>query len=112
MNNKTFEGTNATSDIIIVRKRVNGKPFDGAIDVLNTSVVRTATYKTGTEWSNKKHDYVDVTKDVAIEHNTYFQQHPENMAGKMQFGFENNDTFRPESVGLHPAKGNEPGRNA
>lgn len=37
MNNKTFEGTNATSDIIIVRKRVNGKPFDGAIDVLNTS---------------------------------------------------------------------------
>lgn len=68
--------------------------------------VRTATYKTGTEWpSNKKHDYVDVTKDVAIEHNTYFQQHPENMAGKMQFGFENNDTFRPESVGLHPAKG-------
>lgn len=105
MNNKTFEGTNATSDIIIIRKRVNGKQFPGAIDVLNTSVVRTAAYNIGKEWSNKKGDYVDVNKDVAIEHNTYFQQHPENMAGKMQFGFENNDTFRPESVGLYPAKG-------
>lgn len=105
MNNKTFEGTNATSDIIIIRKRVNGKQFPGAIDVLNTSVVRTAAYNIGKEWSNKKGDYVDVNKNVAIEHNTYFQQHPENMAGNMQFGFENNDTFRPESVGLYPAKG-------
>lgn len=105
MNNNTFEGTNATSDIIIVRKRVNGKPFAGAIDVFNTSVERVAPYKIGVEWSRKKGDYVDVTKDLAMEYNTYFIQHPENMAGKMQFGFEKNDTFRPESVGLYPEKG-------
>lgn len=44
MNNQTFGGTAATSDIIVVRKRVNGRKSANAIDVSTVTPARTATF--------------------------------------------------------------------
>ena len=69
MNNETFGGTSATSDIIIVRKRVNGKKSANAIDVSHSVGVRAGEFiKPG----EKK-----VTK-VSMDYNEYFVEHPEN----------------------------------
>lgn len=108
LNNATFGGTNATSDIIIVRKRIGNKRSPDAIDVLNTTVVRSGEYETGEpRWDKKQGQFVREIKPVVMEYNNYFQQHPENMAGEMAFAYEKGDTFRPGSVGLYPAKGKE-----
>lgn len=94
MHNQTFGGTAATSDIIVVRKRVNGHKSANAIDVSTVSVVRTATYE------NEK----GKTKDLPLLINRYYIEHPEYMGGEMFFGFEQGDTFRPTSMGLFPMR--------
>lgn len=94
MNNQTFGGTAATSDIIVVRKRVNGHKSTNAIDVSNVFVLRTVAYE------NDK----GKTKDLPLLINRYFIEHPENMGGEMFFGFEQGDTFRPTSMGLFPMR--------
>ncbi|MCH5225074.1 MAG: methyltransferase domain-containing protein [Muribaculaceae bacterium] len=99
LNNKTFGGTNVTSDIIVVRKRINGKPSGAAIDVSETIPVRTAHYSPTR--------YGETAKDVSMAYNRYFVDHPEHMAGEMQFNFENGETFRATSTGLFP-KGDKP----
>ncbi|MCH5234455.1 MAG: hypothetical protein J1E16_04115 [Muribaculaceae bacterium] len=99
LNNKTFGGTNVTSDIIVVRKRKNGRPSSAAIDVSETMPVRTAHYSPGR--------YGESAKDVSMSYNRYFVDHPEHMAGEMQFNFENGETFRATSTGLFP-KENKP----
>ena len=101
LNNKTFGGTSVTSDIIIIRKRVNGQQSDQAINAGDVSAERTAEYETG-ETKRKNGAVVPVVKTLSMTYNKYFMDHPENMAGKMDFGFEHGDTYRPESVGLFP----------
>lgn len=94
MNNQTFGGTAATSDIIVVRKRVNGRRSANAIDVSTVTPARTATFM----------DARGKTKDLPLYVNRYFIEHPEHMGGEMFFGFEHGDTYRPTSIGLFPTR--------
>lgn len=94
MNNQTFGGTPATSDIIVVRKRVNGRKSANAIDVSTVTPARTATFT----------DARGKTKDLPLYVNRYFIEHPEHMGGEMFFGFEQGDTYRPTSIGLFPTR--------
>ncbi|WP_276683157.1 helicase-related protein [Duncaniella muris] len=105
MHNETFGGTNATSDIIVVRKRVNGVKSPNAIDCSLTTGVRTAGYDTGEKKKVKNVGEVPIIKTLSMSYNRYYVEHPEYMAGEMHFGFEKGDTsFRPESKGLYPIK--------
>lgn len=106
MNNRTFGGTPVTSDIIVIRKRVNGQKSPYAIDVSTVSGERTAEYDTG-DTRKVKGQEVPVVKQLAMDYNRYFIEHPENMAGDMRFAFEEGDTYRPTSKGLYPAKGKD-----
>lgn len=101
MNNKTFGGTTVTSDIIVVRKRVNGQKSAQAIDVSNISGERTAEYE---EPGTRK------AKQLSMDYNKYFIEHPDHMAGEMRFAFEEGDTFRPTSKGLYPVSGKDQGK--
>ena len=103
LNNETFGGTGATSDIIVIRKRVNGQKSPYAIDVLTTTGERTAEYDTG-ETKRVKGEDVPVVKELSMDYNKYLVEHPENMGGEMFFGFEKGDTFRPTSKALYPVK--------
>lgn len=98
MNNKTFGGTTVTSDIIVVRKRVNGQKSAQAIDVSNISGERTAEYE---EPGARK------AKQLSMDYNKYFIEHPDHMAGEMRFAFEEGDMFRPTSKGLYPVSGKD-----
>lgn len=98
MNNKTFGGTTVTSDIIVIRKRVNGQKSAQAIDVSSISGERTAEYE---EPSARK------AKQLSMDYNKYFIEHPDHMAGEMRFAFEAGDTFRPTSKGLYPVSGKD-----
>ena len=101
MHNKTFGGTGVTSDIIVIRKRVNGKKSANAIDVSTVTGERMAEYDTG-ETRKVKGQIVPVVKQLSMDYNQYFVEHPEKMAGVMHFAFEKGDTFRPTSKGLYP----------
>lgn len=108
LHNETFGGTGATSDIIVVRKRVNGKKSAHAIDVSEVSGVRTAEYDTGETKKVKVDGHkqeVPVVDVVTMDYNRYFVEHPEHMAGEMHFGFEKGDTYRAKSKALYPVKG-------
>lgn len=94
MNNQTFGGTAATSDIIVVRKRVNGRKSANAIDVGTVTVARTAPFT----------DDKGKTKDLPLIINRYFIEHPECMGGEMFFNFEQGSTYRATSVGLFPTR--------
>lgn len=98
MNNKTFGGTTVTSDIIVIRKRVNAQKSAQAIDVSNISGERTADYE---EPGARK------AKQLSMDYNKYFIEHPDHMAGEMRFAFEEGDTFRPTSKGLYPVSGKD-----
>ena len=99
MNNKTFGGTTVTSDIIVIRKRVNGQKSPQAIDVGTIGGERTAEYEADGK-----------TKLLPMDYNKYFIEHPDHMAGVMRFGFEEGDTYRPASKGLYPEKGKDQNR--
>ena len=103
MNNKTFGGTGVTSDIIVIRKRVNGLKSVNAIDVSQSDVERVEEYNTG-ETKKVKGKEERVIKNLPLDYNKYFMEHPENMAGVMRFGFEEKDTYHPTSKGLFPSK--------
>lgn len=95
LNNETFGGTKVTSDIIVVRKRVGGKPSEYSIDVSKASPIRVGTYK------DKFGDDHQTTMVV----NDYFKEHPEMMAGEMAYAYEKGETFRPGSYALYPSEG-------
>ena len=101
LNNKTFGGTGVTSDIIVIRKRVGGKVSPNAIDVSTVTGERSVDYNTGEE-KKVKGTYVPVIKHLSMDYNKYFIEHPEMMAGKMEFAFEHGDTYRATSKGLYP----------
>ena len=98
LNNKTFGGTTATSDIIVVRKRVNGNKSAGAINLLDTESVRTVSVPINDNGREK-------IKPVVLQYNKYFVDHPENMGGEMALNYERGETFRPEGSGLFPTTG-------
>ena len=96
MNNETFGGTGATSDIIVVRKRVNDKKSANAIDVSKAVGVRAGEFnKPGEKKATK----------VSMDYNGYFVEHPENMGGEMKFGYEEDNMYRPGSKSCYPVKG-------
>lgn len=101
MNNKTFGGTTVTSDIIVIRKRVNGQKSANAIDVSTISGERTAEYQ---EPGARR------AKPLSMDYNKYFIEYPDHMAGEMRFAFEEGDTFRPTSKGLYPVSGKDQGK--
>lgn len=103
MHNKTFGGTSVTSDIIVIRKRVNGQKSVNAIDVSTVSGERTTNFDTG-ETRKVKGVETSVTKQLSMDYNRYFIEHPERMAGEMHFAFEKGDTYRPTSKGLYPSQ--------
>ena len=82
MHNKTFGGTGVTSDIVVIRKRVNGQKSVHAIDVSDVSGERMAEYDTG-ETRKVKGKEIPVIKQLSMDYNRYFIEHPENMAGEM-----------------------------
>lgn len=93
LNNETFGGTKVTSDIIIIRKRVNGKIDPHAIDVSGTSIYKMSagTYDSDTH--------------TPITINTYFVNHPEFMGGEPSIGFDQGDTsYRPMAIGVYPTQ--------
>ena len=102
MHNKTFGGTGATSDIIVVRKRVNGKPSPNAIDVADVTGVRVVDYDTG-DTRKVKGQEIPIIKPYSMTYNKYFAEHPENMAGEMLFNFERGETRFPTSRALFPS---------
>lgn len=94
LNRETFGGTSATSDIIVVRKRVNGQQSPNAINVLDTAIGRIVPQ----EQDNGK------TEDRKLIYNRYFVEHPENMGGEMGFGFEHGDTrWGGTTAGCYPS---------
>ena len=99
MNNSTFGGTSATSDIIVVRRRVNGEKVPNAIDVSNIGVERVAKVKA----MDRRGNYEE--KPYSIDYNQYFIDHPENMGGRMYLAGEKGDTYRQTSKGLFPVPG-------
>ena len=101
LNNKTFGGTGVTSDIIVIRKRVGGKVSPNAIDVSTVTGERSVDYNTGEE-KKVKGTYVPVIKHLSMDYNKYFIEHPEMMAGKMEYAFEHGETYRATSKGLYP----------
>jgi len=96
LNNQTFGGTGVTSDIIVIRKRVNGHKSAHAIDVSTVTAERAATYTDPN---------TDKERTASMDYNKYFVEHPENMAGEMHFGFEKGDTYRASSKALYPTTG-------
>lgn len=94
MNNQTFGGTDATSDIVVIRKRVNGRKSSNAIDVSTVTPARTVTFI----------DDRGREKDLPLFYNRYFIEHPEFMGGEMAFNFEQGVTWRPKSFGLFPTR--------
>ena len=103
LNNETFGGTNVTSDIIVVRKRVNGERHPDAINVMKSSVVRDGEYDDLSgkyDWRTGTYD----KKQTSMRVNNYLNEHPENMGGEMAFNYEKGDTFRPGGYGLYPSE--------
>lgn len=95
LNNETFGGTNVTSDIVVVRKRIGGVKSNDAIDISKASPLRVGSYE----------DKYGEEKQTSMTVNDYFRDHPEMMAGEMAFGYEKGDTFRPGSYNLYPVEG-------
>ena len=102
LHKETFGGASATSDILVIRKRVNGRVSPHAINVSGIAGERVADYDTG-ETKKVKGEVTPIVKKLSMDYNQYFVEHPEQMAGEMKFGFEKNDTYRPTSKGLYPS---------
>lgn len=100
MHKDTFGGAGVTSDIIVIRKRVNGRKSANAIDVSGTLPIRTVKYNTG---ETKRGSSEVIVKDLALDINKHFVEHPEDMAGEMAFAFEKGDTYRATSKALYPS---------
>ena len=100
MHKDTFGGAGVTSDIIVIRKRVNGRKSANAIDVSGTLPIRTVKYNTG---ETKRGSSEVIIKDLALDVNKHFVEHPEDMAGEMAFAFEKGDNYRATSKALYPS---------
>ena len=106
LNRNTFEGTTATSDIIVVRKRVNGQKDPRAINMLDTKTGRIAEQKQEEVWDSKKSEWVKPEpKPLKLIYNAYFVENPTSMGGEMGFGFEHGDTrWGGTTAGCYPVE--------
>lgn len=93
LNRETFGGTSATSDIIVVRKRVNGQKDPRSIDVLDTATDRIAKQPQDEVFDKYTNQFKKPSdKEIKLVYNKYFVEHPLSMGGEMGFGFEHGDT--------------------
>ncbi len=93
LNRETFGGTSATSDIIVVRKRVNGQKDPRSIDVLDTATGRIAKQPQDEVFDKYTNQFKKpADKEIKLVYNKYFVEHPLSMGGEMGFGFEHGDT--------------------
>ena len=93
LNRDTFGGTSATSDIIVVRKRVNGQKDPRSIDVLDTATARIAKQPQDEVFDKYINQFKKpADKEIKLVYNKYFVEHPLSMGGEMGFGFEHGDT--------------------
>lgn len=106
LNTDTFKndaGTEATADIIIVRKRdVNGIS-QYAKNMQDSVMEREATYnqQEKNQWG---YNTGEVEKKARMVYNKYFLDNPTRMAGEMKFGFEGGNAIRPTEQRLAPVK--------
>lgn len=107
LNTNTFKndaGTEATADIIIVRKRdVNGiSPH--AKNMQDAVVLREGTY---TETVKDRWGYKagEIEKKARMVVNKYYQDNQERLSGEMKFGFEGGNAIRPTEQRLAPVSG-------
>ena len=106
LNNETFIGAPVTTDIIVIRKRVNGVKSPNAIDVLDTAVERNVTINFGEEYDRKAGAWVKREETYPLDYNKYFIEHPEAMGGVMMYnGERENETYRATSSALWPKDG-------
>lgn len=92
LNKDTFNGTSATADIIVVKKRVNGVVSPNAIDILDVETVKVDEIEVDTTFNKKTNTWEPVTKRVALAYNKHYVQHPEDMGGEMALGKDEGDT--------------------
>ena len=92
LNKDTFNGTSATADIIVVRKRVNGVVSPNAIDILDVETIKVDEVEVDTTFNSKTRTWEPVTKRVALAYNQHYVQHPEDMGGEMALGKDEGDT--------------------
>lgn len=108
LNSDTFKqaaGTEATADIIIIRKRDEAGKFPGAINVQDVATLREAEYETGdTQYNPKTYRREPVIRKTTMRINKYFADNPRFMAGEMKFGFEGGNAMRPTEQRLAPVK--------
>lgn len=92
LNKDTFNGTSATADIIVVKKRVNGVVSPNAIDILDVETIKVDEVEVDTTYNSKTRTWEPVTKRVALAYNQHYVQHPEDMGGEMALGKDEGDT--------------------
>lgn len=92
LNKDTFNGTSATADIIVVKKRVNGVVSPNAIDILDVETIKVDEVEVDTTFNSKTRTWEPVTKRVALAYNQHYVQHPEDMGGEMALGKDEGDT--------------------
>lgn len=107
LNTDTFKndaGTEATADIIIVRKRdTNGRSVFEK-NMQDSVVSREATYmqQEKDKWG---YNTGEVEKKARMTYNKYFIDNPQRLSGEMMFGFEGGNAIRPTEQRLAPVKG-------
>lgn len=107
LNTDTFKndaGTEATADIIIVRKRDTNGRSSFEKNMQDSVVAREATYmqQEKDKWG---YNTGEVEKKARMNYNKYFIDNPQRLSGEMMFGFEGGNAIRPTEQRLAPVKG-------
>jgi hypothetical protein len=108
LNTDTFKsnaGTEATADIIIIRKRDESGKSPYAKNIQDAATIREGEYQIDTKWDKKEGEYVPVMRKVPMRINSYFADNPQKMAGEMKFGFEGGNEMRASEQRLAPVNG-------
>lgn len=106
LNTETFKndaGTEATADIIIVRKRDTNGRSSFEKNMQDSVVAREATYmqQEKDKWG---YNTGEVEKKARMTYNKYFIDNPQRLSGEMMFGFEGGNAIRPTEQRLAPVK--------
>lgn len=107
LNTDTFKndaGTEATADIIIVRKRDTNGRSSFEKNMQDSVVAREVTYmqQEKDKWG---YNTGEVEKKARMNYNKYFIDNPQRLSGEMMFGFEGGNAIRPTEQRLAPVKG-------
>ena len=107
LNTETFKssaGTEASSDIIIMRKRDTSEKSPYAVNMQDVATLREAGYTV-----DKKGSWGGIIgteeKTAIMRVNKYFSENPHKVAGEMKFGFEGGNAIRPTEQRVAPVKG-------